>query len=71
VGRIQLTIARLELTFLLIRNELKTTLDNHSCAIALIETIKNGMEKFFALYIAYTQIEEVSSIEDNVCVIKD
>ena len=71
VGRMQLIIARLELAFSLIRNELKTTLDNHSCATASIETIKNGMEKFFALYIAHTQIEEVGSIEDNACVIED
>jgi len=29
------------------------------------------MEKFFTLYIVHMQIKEVSSIEDNVYVIKD
>ena len=67
----QLTVARLELAFSLIWNELKTTFNNYSCVTALIEIIKNGMEKFFALYIAYMQIKEVGSIEDNVCVIED
>ena len=71
VSRMQLTVARLELAFSLIRNKLKTTLNNHSYTTASIETIKNSMEKFFALYIAHTQIKEVSSIEDNIYIIKD
>jgi len=71
VSCIQLTIARLELAFSLIWNELKTTFNNHSYTTASIEIIKNGIEKFFTLYIAHTQIKEVSSIEDNVYVIKD
>jgi len=45
--------------------------NNHSCVTASIKIIKNSMEKFFTLYITHMQIKEVSSIKDNVYIIKD
>jgi hypothetical protein len=54
-----------------IPSELKAALDNHSHTTTSIEKFKNGMEKFFALYLAQTQIKDAGSVEDNALVIED